>query len=350
MERVGQVRYQIVREIGLDSSGQRRGRNSRVYLANERSLKGKVAVKEIDKAAFPNPDDYFNEAGKMFEVASPHVVPVQYMCDQNDKVALVMKYFARGSLADAIETGPLRPSQVVKVGQEVLSGIARIHNADTIHFDIKPSNVLFSNTKVSMVADFGQARTLRPDGTVDWPRMYSRGLPPEWYSSSAGTARSDIYQVGLTLYRAANGDPFFQEQAPTLDSEMCDQTVAGTFPDRNKWLPHVPKRLRTVIRRALSVVPTDRYASPEEFQNALTFGGHDWMTAIDPASGEIEWRAHPQAKAEIIVRLTRKSDRWGVSLYKGSPKRRRYRTQDWRENLTRLQATRHLSSVFRSLG
>ncbi|MFH1923032.1 MAG: serine/threonine-protein kinase [Planctomycetota bacterium] len=350
MERVGKVRYQIIREIGLDSSGQRRGQNSRVYLADERSLGGQIAVKEIEKTAFPKPDDYFREAQKMFEVDSEHVVPVQYMCEQTDTVALVMKYFERGSLADKIEHGPIPPSEVVRIGQHVLSGIVRIHNAHTIHFDVKPSNVLFTNASVAMVADFGQARTVRPDGTVDWPGMYEYGLPPEWYSSSAGTSRSDIYQVGLTLYRAVNGDPFFRAQVPTTDRELETRTVAGKFPNRNKWLPHVPKQLRTVIRKALSLVPTDRYASPEEFQNDLSFRGNDWTTSIDLSSGETEWKTQPSGKAAMIVRLSRTKSGWAVSLYQDGAKRRRFRTPDWRDGLTPVQANRHLLELFRSLG
>lgn len=349
MERIGQVSYRIIKEIGLDSEGNQRGR-SRVFLADERSLGGKVAVKEIAKNNFPDPSNYFDEAHKMFDVHNQHVVPVQYMCEGVDIVSLVMRYFKRGSLSDKIEMGPISTTDVVKVGNGILSGLAAIHNADTFHFDIKPSNVLLSDSNIPMIADFGQARTVSPDGTVEWPGVYDLGLPPEWFSHSVGTSRSDIYQVGLTLYRAANGDPFFKQQIPHTDADLEDGIILGTFPKRNGFLPHVPGRLRKAIRTALSLNPTDRFASPDDFQNALTFDvGHDWKISGSGVSGLTRWTSKRKDKARIMVELEPQGKRWKVSIYKKGAKTTRHRLCDWRPSVTLNQAHRHLFQVFRSM-
>ncbi len=67
-------------------------------------------------------------------------------------------------------------------------------------------DILFSNTGVPMVADFGQARALDPNGIVTkLPPIYNYGIPPEIFTQKSATFESDIYQVGLTLYRAVNG-------------------------------------------------------------------------------------------------------------------------------------------------
>ncbi len=75
--------------------------------------------------------------------------------------------------------------------------------------------------------------------------MYVGGMPPECYSK-VGVPESDLYQVGLTLYRAVNGDEYFHKQLPLSVGGSIDQlkleqlTVKGKFPNVDLFMPHVP--------------------------------------------------------------------------------------------------------------
>ena len=155
MQVFGSISYTKVRQIGV---GQ--GMNSEVYLADDPQLGGQVAAKEINKTDFPNAAAYFKEAQAMFAVAHDNVVAVQYACETPTTISLVMPYFRNGSLADRIQDRPLQLSEVQRIAQGVLAGLAHIHLAGFIHFDLKPSNVLFSNKDRPMVADFGQSRAI----------------------------------------------------------------------------------------------------------------------------------------------------------------------------------------------
>jgi eukaryotic-like serine/threonine-protein kinase len=147
MQVLASISYTKLNRIGV---GQ--GMNSEVYLANDSQLSGQVAAKEIEKARFANPTAYFTEAQTMFAVVHDHVVAVQYACQTATMISLVMPYYVRGSLTDRIRNCPLQLSEVQRVAQGVLAGLAHIHLAGYIHFDVKPSNVLFSNTDKPMVA------------------------------------------------------------------------------------------------------------------------------------------------------------------------------------------------------
>ena len=141
MRVLAQLEYQRFRQLGV---GQ--GMNSEVYFAHDPQLGGDMAVKEIEKSKFGNDiNAYFAEAQTMFAVNHPNITPVQYACATGDKICLAMPYFARGSLTDQITSCPISLSEVLRVGQAVLAGLARIHAARFIHFDIKPSNVLFDD-------------------------------------------------------------------------------------------------------------------------------------------------------------------------------------------------------------
>ena len=174
--------------------------NSTVYLAYDPQLGGRFAAKEVQKCRFGKDiARYFSEAQVMFATSHPNVVPIQYACQIASHVVLAMPYFARGSLAFRISCSPITTRELIRVAQGVLHGVTRIHIAGFIHFDLKPSNVLFGNTDAPLVADFGQTRKILSNGIVQVPPMYRTGVPPEIWTSGVGTAMNDIYQGGTTV-------------------------------------------------------------------------------------------------------------------------------------------------------
>ncbi len=287
MKRIATIEYRHGKELGVGH-----GLNSRVYLVDDPQLGGQLAVKEIDKARFVNRPGFWHEAHAMFAADHDNVVPVRYACETHDHICLAMPFFKNGSLADRIASGPIRPIEVIRIGQDILSGLTQIHMAGRVHFDVKPSNVLFADSGHAMVADFGQSRSIGPSGVSVPGNVYSLVLPPEILTYFHGTVGSDVYQAGLTLYRAINGDPFFKAQVPLSESDLVNRITCGDFPDRGAFMPHVSRSLRTVVRKALLVDCARRYATATAFAQALArVEVHlDWATFCLP-DNEIEWRA-----------------------------------------------------------
>ena len=348
MQVLASISYTRLSRIGV---GQ--GMNSEVYLAGDSQLGGQVAAKEIDKARFANPTAYFNEAQIMFAVAHDNVVAVQYACQTAATISLVMPYYANGSLADRIQSCPLQLSEVQRIAQGVLAGLAHIHLASFIHFDLKPSNILFSNTNRPMVADFGQSRAISSTGVVTVPPLYMTSQPPETISTGVASQLADIYHTGLLMYRALNGDAFFRSQLAPDPTVLMAKIAAGKFPDRNMFMPHVPPRVRTLVRKALRVNPTDRFQSATEMADALTRVNLplDWSVTAHP-SGGFRWRAVRPGQCDLVVELVNNAGNCDIKTFTelvAEPRRAKCRKENWRAGLSLSDAHAHLKDVFERL-
>jgi len=346
MHRLATLTYDPLRQIG---AGQ--GMNSRVFLSTDPQLGGEFAIKEIPKSSLGNSViGFFQEASTMFTCEHPNVVPIQYACETADEICLAMRYFPRGSLADRIANGPLQLGQVLKLMREVLSGLGHIHSRGFVHLDLKPSNVLFSDLDEAMIADFGQSRR-SINGVVQTPRMYIPALPPEVIIHQVAVTASDLYHAGLLLYRAVNGDPFYRAQIPTDLQVLAAKIASGRFPDRNAFMPHVPKRVRTIVRNALKVDPADRYQTAREMADALAKVPVpiDWKITTLP-SGATEWCIDRPGQPSLAVRLDPSGTGWSVAIQtEGAAGTRARSRKDWRSGITRSAAEDHLKKVFESL-
>jgi serine/threonine protein kinase len=348
MQVYGLITYEKLKPIGV---GQ--GMNSEVYLVDDHQLGGEVAAKEMEKTRFANRSTYFSEAQAMFAAAHDNVVSVQYACQTPTVISLIMPYYKRGSLADRIQMSPLRLSEVHRVLQGVLAGLAHIHLTGYIHFDVKPSNILFSKTDKPMVADFGQSRAISPSGVVTVPALYMMAQPPETLTTGVATMVADIYHAGLLMYRALNGDNFYTSQIPTDDSVMEARISKGKFPDRNRFMPHVPSRVRTLVRKALKVNPADRFQTATEMADALSRVDLmlDW--SVEPLPfGAMRWRALRPDQCDLVVELINQGKTWDVQMFtekSNEPRRAKGRKGYWRKGLSRDDAFAHLNGVFESL-
>jgi len=348
MKVVGSISYTKKKEIGV---GQ--GAHSKVYLADDSQLGGEVAAKEIEKSHFPNPVTYFEEAQMMFAVAHDNVVAVQYACETPTTISLVMPYYQNGSLGDRIKDRPLQLSEVQRVAQGVLAGLAHIHLRGYIHFDVKPSNVLFSDMNRPLVADFGQSREISMTGVVTVPGLYRNAQPPETVTTGTATMLADIYHVGLLMYRALNGNPFYESQIPSHPALLRAQICKGKCPDRKHFMPHVPSRLRTLVRKALRVKPEERFQTATEMADALSRVSLDLDWSVEPILlGGTRWRASRPGYCDLIVELIERTGSWGVEMFTQQPnevRRRKYRRKDWKDGLGLDDANAYLEDVFETI-
>jgi eukaryotic-like serine/threonine-protein kinase len=111
-----------------------------------------------------------------------------------------------------IDQTPLNISQIIKYSIDFLSGLHHIHSKRLIHCDIKPTNILISNSNDAILTDFGLARYLNDDGLTIIDKFYHLHRAPETIQTNFISHHSDIFQAGLTIYRLCNGNAFFKNQ------------------------------------------------------------------------------------------------------------------------------------------
>lgn len=197
------------------------------------------------------------EARIMVRLDHPHILRVYDLGVDQGRSYVVMD-LADGSAQDLLERdGPLRPSEVVSIGVQLLSALSAAHAAGVIHRDIKPQNLLMFGDRV-VLADFGIASVADDRGVATRTGMMMGSMaymPPEQrLDARAAGPRSDLYAVGSTLYALlTGGNPVDLFAAP---------------PTSPRWAG-IPQPLLPILQRACAYEASDRYSDAVALAEAL---------------------------------------------------------------------------------
>jgi eukaryotic-like serine/threonine-protein kinase len=270
--RVGNVlqgRYRILSKIASGAMGI-------VYQGERVQLGRPVAVKFLHpwiaaQKAFLS--RFENEAKAMSRLAHPHCVSVIDFGIEGAPY-LVMDFVTGRTLRDVMLSGPLALPRVFKIASQLLAGLAHAHAQGIVHRDLKPENLILSGEggleEHLRILDFGLAK-LR-DGPAMTAGM-AVGTPsymsPE-QSGGSGTvdARTDLYAVGVLLFEIFAGRKPFQSDNV---GELIFMQRESPPPRLREVAPAAgySEALESLLGKALSKLPEDRFQSAGEFAAAL---------------------------------------------------------------------------------
>lgn len=297
-----------------------------VWLEEDLGLSRLCAAKYLNPTRLPA-GVKFAEAQVMLGAEHDNVVRVYSADTEQDATTGVevpvirMEYLPGGSIADRYQGEPLPVADALHVLEEACRGVEALHAREILHRDLKPANLLIGEGGTIKVSDFGLAcEVANVAGAPPWG--YTEHLPPE---ALAGTGaidaiEGDIYALGVTLYRLLNGDAMLRARA-TGGVHVPALIIAGKYPDRTKWQPHVHDRLRRVARKAMHCDPSRRYTSASELRHALegarpmmscvpvAIPGPGWAWEGVSADGRYRCRARlsPNQRAEYLFELERQA-------------------------------------------
>jgi eukaryotic-like serine/threonine-protein kinase len=265
-----EITFDLITEIG------QAGRNSKTFVSKDHQLDAEIVIKQIPKARLASTVNFFDESKALYASAHPNVVQIHYACHDTDNVYLAMPYYRKGSVTGLITGKHMTVREIVTGGCQVLSGLHNIHSKGLIHFDVKPDNILLSDRQEALLSDFGLAKQMNLSGVAVQDRLYFKMVAPEATFGDAFDRTFDIYQFGLSLYRMCNGNAAFYAQHATygagaaFDRDKFKFDVRnGRFPDRKAFAPHIPSRLRSIIKKCMATDVTGRYQAAIDVANAL---------------------------------------------------------------------------------
>lgn len=274
-------RYHNVRYFKAGAQGE-------IYLAEDtRHEFGTVAIKVPSKADEQAVNSFLEEASVAASMDHPNVVKVLDSGRINEQVPfLVMKFFARGALADLLARDPKRRwREAVKIARQIASAAQYVcEKRGLVHCDIKPQNILLDEEGRPCLADFGivSANAGQPLGAVKGTWQY---MSPEQASGGNVDARSDVWSIGVILYQMLCGRLPFQS-----DKLLSQIAMEEPVPPR-QIDGQIPAALEHVVFKCLKKLAADRYSSPIELAEALS--------AIETAW----WRKSQLAAAVMFLSL-----------------------------------------------
>ena len=231
-----------------------RGAFGEVYRAWDTRLDREVALKLLRASAI------IHEGRLLARVRHPNVVTIYGAEQLADRIGLWME-FVRGQTLEQIldDRQVVSAKEAVDIALELCGAITAVHGAGLLHRDIKAHNVMRAEDGRIVLMDFGTGRELIDDASSDLAGtpLY---LAPEVLQGQRATVRSDIYSLGVLLYRLVVGS--YPVQARTVREvrrahERGERTAVQTA------RPDVPPKLARVIERAIDPFPERRYQSAD---------------------------------------------------------------------------------------
>jgi serine/threonine-protein kinase len=236
---------------------------------------------------------------------------------RNDKLYILMEYLKGGSVFNLLQKQEkLSVKQAIKITIDALHGLQFIHNNNFIHRDIKPSNILLDKSGVAKLSDFGLTSELDKDGKFKSRYGYTFHKGPEVFTLGEFRRESDIFALGLTLYRMVNGDKFISNYENT---EIPYKIVSGEFPPRDQYSPDVPKKLISVINKSLELKPENRYTNAHSMRSEIGRIGIpiDWELNMNSNRKQIWVGQQGELKHHIEVTKNIFSSFYDISYKKG---------------------------------
>ena len=265
-------RYRVTRKLGG-------GGMADVYLAEDQELGRRVAVK-ILHGRYANDEQFVErfrrEATHAAGLSHPNIVSIFDRGEADGSYFIVMEYVEGRTLKELIRSrGPCPVPVAIAYTRQILSGLRYAHRNGVIHRDIKPHNVIVDSEGVVKVTDFGIARAgasqMTEEGAIIGTAQY---LSPEQARGAPVDQTSDLYSTGIVLFELLTGEVPFSGDTPV---EIAMKHLSEVPKPPSELRAEVPDDLDSVVLRALSKEPAERYQSAAAMDadlETVAHGGH----------------------------------------------------------------------------
>lgn len=254
------IGFEYIEELGA-------GASAHVYLAVERALGRKVALKRIDPGVMHSDQSRqmtVHEGRVLARLRHPHIGSVYDIRPHADAFWLVMEYVPGLSLQDLLDVNSMIPLSTAYVwAAQIADALVEAEALGIVHRDLKPANIIVDREWNCRVVDFGIALQGADDGEqalMGTPAYVS----PEQVMGAPASSASDVYSLGLVTYQMVTGEHPFLRPGDSIQEVLQSQVAAE---------PVSPRRLRkTVSRRASWTILSALRKDPEKRPSAAQFG------------------------------------------------------------------------------
>ncbi|MBI4873475.1 MAG: serine/threonine protein kinase [Acidobacteria bacterium] len=266
MQQIG--RYQVVGELG-------RGAMGVVYRAQDPAIGRTVAIKTIRLSDLTDPSErerlrerLIREAQSAGILSHPGIVTI-YDIAQEGEMAFIFMEFVNGPPLEKVllsDTPPDRDA-ILSIFRQTAAALDYAHKKGIVHRDIKPANIMIHEDGSAKVTDFGVAKILSQQMTQAGAMMGTPSyMSPEQVQGVPVDGRADQFALAVIAFELLTGEkPFVADYLPTLLYKIVREEPVA--PQRLN--PTLSDDVETVLRKALSKSPDERYPACAAFIDAL---------------------------------------------------------------------------------
>ncbi len=272
-------RYHILEQLG-------EGGMAIVYKAHDTRLERDVAVKVIrtEKLTIETMGRtlkrFEREVKSLAKLTHPNIVAITDYGEYDEKPYLVMPYLPGGTLKQKLGK-PIPWEESIRLLIPIARALHYAHGQGIIHRDVKPSNILITQSNEPMLTDFGVAKILLDnEETAD---LTSTGMgvgtpeymSPEQFQGKGVDARTDIYSLGVVLYEMVTGRKPFQADTPAA---VLIKQATEPLPRPKRFIRELPDTMEKILIKALAKNKEDRFSNMADLVSA--FGKADHLDMI----------------------------------------------------------------------
>jgi serine/threonine protein kinase/Cdc6-like AAA superfamily ATPase len=278
--------FRIVREIG-------RGGMSTVYEAIDERIGRKAAIKVLREELMTGdlPLRFKREASILAALNHTNIVKIYSSGEDNGQAYIAMELLDGVTLDEVVERrGRLDVQTTVAIARPIAEAAQYVHERGIVRNDIKPGNVILTVEGRICLLDFGISRpkgeTLDLGSPLNTATGFIVGTPqfmaPEQLVSNEADERSDVYALGVVLYKMLTGRYLFEGSSLSVMSAHVDQV-----PPPPSTHASVPPWMERIVLRCLEKKPEDRFQSMRQLAAALQTGEDGVITDLKELVREV---------------------------------------------------------------
>ena len=254
-----------------------------MYKAKDTKLGRMVALKFLAPQLTSDPDlkkRFVQEAKAASALDHPNIGTIFEINETDDgQLFIAMAYYEGETLKEKIAEGPIPTEDAIDYAAQIAKGLAKAHEADIVHRDVKPANIIITKDNTIKIVDFGLAKMtgetqLTKTGSTIGTIAY---MSPEQLKGEEVDHRTDIWSLGVVLYEMVVGErPYLGEYEHQIIYQVLHDEVE---------MSEVPEEVRSVLESAMQKDIGERY------KNAIELLGDIMPSAVGSGSFQV-----PQSK------------------------------------------------------
>ncbi|HEX6649216.1 MAG TPA: protein kinase, partial [Pyrinomonadaceae bacterium] len=258
--------YEITSLIGRGGMGE-------VYLAHDKRLRRKVALKLLPSSVTTDVNRlhrFEQEARAASALNHPNIIAIYEICEVNSTLMMAAEFVEGETLRQRLAFGALPLDEVLRISIQIAAALSAAHKAGIIHRDIKPENIMIRPDGYVKILDFGLAKLSEPKSTESFTEASTREIKtgsgvligtvgymsPEQARGQTVDPRSDIFNLGTVIYEMVAGRKPFTGETP---SDTFAAILKVEPPPLSTVAPDTPAELVRIVTKALRKDREERY-------------------------------------------------------------------------------------------